>query len=356
MESAPQKRQRTELQLARKRQADRVSQKAKREQAKRNMDHLETQLAKLQDTVELLSDQLQAMHAELRERDKHCPSHCRPPPPQSTASDVQPLGSLDGDNNAETSKDENPSEVPAKQPSSKKRNRSPADSPLDLIKCLCGVQHQVQSECLEYSTFSILLKTHENLAEGKELPITTWLPRTPSLVSIFCPAASTNPVIRILGAFFRQVHPTKVSTLLACCLLMYRYLRWRLYPDKETFRDVPEWVHPTEIQKTVPHPVCVDFIPWPKLRDYIVLHKYTDPRHSVSLFIRSIRVRWPDNRDFYTMSAQGELLLDPEFEEAVYRYENWQISKDWIEMFPALKDYVNVEEDEGDSQTAPNWP
>jgi hypothetical protein len=56
------------------------------------------------------------------------------------------------------------------------------------------------------------------------------------------------------------------------------------------------------------------------------------------------------------MSAQGELLLDPEFEEAVYRYENWQISKDWIEMFPALKDYVNVEEDEGDSQTAPNWP
>jgi hypothetical protein len=225
MESAPQKRQRTELQLARKRQADRVSQKAKREQAKRNMDHLETQLAKLQDTVELLSDQLQAMHAELRERDKHCPCHCRPPPPQSTASDVQPLGSLDDDNNADTSKDENPSEAPAKQPSSKKRNRSPADSPLDLIKCLCGVQHQMQSECLEYSTFSILLKTHENLAEGKELPITAWLPRTPSLVSIFCPAASTNPVIRILGAFFRQVHPTKVSTLLACCLLMYRYLR-----------------------------------------------------------------------------------------------------------------------------------
>lgn len=56
------------------------------------------------------------------------------------------------------------------------------------------------------------------------------------------------------------------------------------------------------------------------------------------------------------MSAQGELLLDPEFEEAVYRYENWQISKDWIEMFPSLKDYVNVEEDEGVSQTAPNWP
>lgn len=232
MEPAPPKRQRTELQLARKRQADRVSQKAKREQAKRNMDHLETQLAKLQDTVELLSDQLQAMHAELRDRNKHCSCHCRPPPPQSTASDVQPLGSLEGDNNnVDSSKEDNQSqaEVPAKKPPSKKRNRSPADSPLDLIKCLCGVEHKVQSECLEYSTFSILLKTHENLAEGKELPITTWLPRTPSLVSIFCPAASTNPVIRILGAFFRQVHPTKVSTLLACCLLMYRYLRVCLF-------------------------------------------------------------------------------------------------------------------------------
>lgn len=228
MEGAPQKRQRTELQLARKRQADRLSQKAKREQAKRNMDHLETQLAKLQETVELLSDQLQAMHAELRDRDRHCSCHCRSP--ATTASVVPPLGSLEGVSNLDpiqdgTSKPAAGVEVPVKKTSSKKRSRSPADSPLDLIKCLCGVEHRVQSECLEYSTFSILLKTHENLAEGKDLPITTWLPRTPPLVSIFCPSASTNPVIRILGSFFRQVHPTKVSTLLACCLLMYRYLR-----------------------------------------------------------------------------------------------------------------------------------
>lgn len=37
-------------------------------------------------------------------------------------------------------------------------------------------------------------------------------------------------------------------------------------------------------------------------------------------------------------------MLDPQFEADMYRYENWQISSDWAQMFPHLISLVNVEE------------
>lgn len=90
--------------------------------------------------------------------------------------------------------------------------------------CRCGIDHRVQSECLEFSVSWILLDTHRNLAEN--LPRAAWLPRTPSLLYIFqAPPSSDNPVIRVFGSFFRQVHPDNIHTLLAYCLMMYRLLR-----------------------------------------------------------------------------------------------------------------------------------
>jgi hypothetical protein len=93
------------------------------------------------------------------------------------------------------------------------------------VDCRCGVDHRSYYECLEYSTFSILLRAHQGL--NKSIANSTRLPRTPSLVHVFRPTSTDNPVIQILGLVFSQVRPANVRTLFACYVVMYRFLRVR---------------------------------------------------------------------------------------------------------------------------------
>jgi hypothetical protein len=75
---------------------------AKREQAKRNMDQLAAQLADLQYTVKILSDQVQEMHEQLRNRhDARCSRYCHLPMPTS----VQASPSLDDNNDSSSNVD-----------------------------------------------------------------------------------------------------------------------------------------------------------------------------------------------------------------------------------------------------------
>ncbi|KAH8688589.1 hypothetical protein BGW36DRAFT_380357 [Talaromyces proteolyticus] len=216
------------------------------------------------------------------------------------------------------------------------------------VDCRCGVDHKIQSVCLEHSTFSVLYNSHILLATSMDFSRITHLPRTPSLIDIFRPATSKNRVIQILGSFFYQVRPTNAHSLLAFCMIMYRLLRWRLYPVQQTYQDIPGWLCPTEIQNSIIHPLSIDFLPWPRLRDYLTIRSCADLadqdiRHSAHLYIQCIRFQWPTNKEFVHTTVSGELFLDPEFDAAIYQYENWMLSEEWARMFEPLRGLVNVE-------------
>ncbi|KAL4805665.1 hypothetical protein BDV18DRAFT_152413 [Aspergillus unguis] len=345
-DGAQKKRRRTEAQLARKRQADRINHKAKREQQKRQMESLETQVSNLQQAVQSLTDQVRVLNERLRDQSRYFSCFDLPETPSPVTAAANGTGpSIAGSLNQ-------PRPLPNAQdmlllPSDKLPMLVPAPTlgepqnnvPVD---CRCGVDHRSYYECLEYSTFSILLRAHQGL--DKSISNSTRLPRTPSLVHVFRPTSTDNPVIQILGLVFSQVRPANVRTLFACYVVMYRFLRWRLCPDEETQRDVPSWLYPTEIQKTVPHPVCIDFLPWPGLRDRLI-HKADqkqDPRHSVIMYMRSIHFRWPEDQEFIFTNENGELMPTQSFENGLYAYENWQVSSEWAAMFPKLKKYVNI--------------
>lgn len=55
--------------------------------------------------------------------------------------------------------------------------------------------------------------------------------------------------------------------------------------------------------------------------------------------------RWPAEREFVTVSSQGELLLHPCFEREVYCYENWRLGGEWAQVFPRLTGLVNLNHD-----------
>lgn len=198
------KRQRTEAQLARKRQLDRANYKMKRDQAKAQMDHMVNQIHALQERFESVSYQVQRLEARVN-------GHSRD-------SLLEALGRSPFDLNLST---------PA--PQFELWQLSPAaifqmSQRMLVVDCRCGVPHRTQLDCLEYTTVFILLETHESLA-GSLMPSIPQLPRTPSLIHIFRPFASTNPVSWILASFIQQVYPPDIRTLFALYLVMYRFLR-----------------------------------------------------------------------------------------------------------------------------------
>lgn len=221
-EGVQKKRRRTEAQLARKRQADRINHKAKREQQKRQMENLETQVTNLQQAVQSLTDQVRVLNERLRDQSRYfsCFDLAETPSPVGTAGNSstslpQPRPLPNAQDMLLLPADKLPMLVPAPvlgEPD----NNVPVD-------CRCGVDHRSYYECLEYSTFSILLRAHQGLNTSLSNP--TRLPRTPSLIHVFRPASTDNPVIQILGLVFSQVRPANVRTLFACYVVMYRFLR-----------------------------------------------------------------------------------------------------------------------------------
>ncbi|KAL4939682.1 hypothetical protein BDV06DRAFT_33087 [Aspergillus oleicola] len=365
------KRRRTEAQLARKRQADRINHKAKREQQKRQMENLETQVSNLQQAVQSLTDQVRVLNERLRDQTRYfssCFDFDQSPSPVTAAGNGNSTGSGNANRTGIPTGMTVPSALsaslaqaqaaapPRPLPNAQDMLLLPVDKLPMLVPapalgepdnnvpvdCRCGVDHRSYYECLEYSTFSILLRAHQGL--NKSISNSTRLPRTPSLVHVFRPTSTDNPVIQILGLVFSQVRPANVRTLFACYVVMYRFLRWRLCPDPETQSDVPPWLYPTEIQKTIPHPVCIDFLPWPSLRDKLIhsAQPYQDPRHSVIMYMRSIHFRWPEDQEFIYTNEEGELMPTEGFERGLYEYENWRVSEEWAGMFPKLRKYVNV--------------
>ncbi|KAL4948530.1 hypothetical protein BDW69DRAFT_91041 [Aspergillus filifer] len=391
------KRRRTEAQLARKRQADRINHKAKREQQKRQMESLEIQVSNLQSAVQSLTDQVRVLNERLRDQSRYfsscfgldqSPTSDSPGPGIAAGAGAAGSGGGGGSSNgagvetgmglgmglgsgmsvppalsASLAQAQAQAAAQARPlPNAQDMLLLPADKLPMLVPapalgepdnnvpvdCRCGVDHRSYYECLEYSTFSILLRAHQGL--NKSISNSTRLPRTPSLVHVFRPTSTDNPVIQILGLVFSQVRPANVRTLFACYVVMYRFLRWRLCPDPETQSDVPPWLYPTEIQKTIPHPVCIDFLPWPNLRDKLIhsAQPYQDPRHSVIMYMRSIHFRWPEDQEFIYTTESGELMPTEAFERGLYEYENWRVSQEWAGMFPKLRKYVNVGVGDGD--------
>jgi hypothetical protein len=104
------------------------------------------------------------------------------------------------------------------------------------------------------------------------------------------------------------------------------------------------WLRPTAIQEAHVHPLCIDYIPWPALRDYLCLNQDRDRRHSVALYIRSLRLTWPSERPLFQMDlTNGGVMLDPGFSEFATNIANWDLGLPWADEFPQLTRFLRSE-------------
>lgn len=124
-------------------------------------------------------------------------------------------------------------------------------------------------------------------------------------------------------------------------LLLTSYTwKWRLFPTLESYKDVPAFMRPTDVQNSTLHPISIDYLPWPSLRDYICLNQNTDARHRVSLYLECIQFDWPADQDLLCKHAGTGVDIHSGFENAVVEANNWKLDESWKDAFPHLRELV----------------
>ncbi|KAL2214506.1 hypothetical protein CC79DRAFT_1392357 [Sarocladium strictum] len=216
-----------------------------------------------------------------------------------------------------------------------------------LLDCNCGTQHLDLFGHIDHCEITAMYRGRTVYGHGHDVDALGDMPRNPSLADMLLQTAygSNSATFFITG--FMKACPTKsVDQLLALYLIAYRYMRWLMKPSPDTLRDVPPWMLPTPIQQSHPHhPVVVDYLPWPSLRDYMCTTTSAgdtdmDERHSLLFYLESTRFLWSPDVPLIVQSAEGVPELSPEFEVAVGKLENWTMGAPWSDAFPHLMHLV----------------
>lgn len=247
-------------------------------------------------------------------------------------------------------------------PQGQLRGHEPAN-----VKCHCGGLHSVDIQCIERVSVITAIE-FKNASEPASLQ-TDSSTRNPSLTDMLLHHSDmSNPLVVILSTILRQYDFSHVDSLCGIFLLAYRLIwvrcseeasmmtesawllitilvslmnQWRYYPSSESLADVPSIMRPTQAQIAIAHPKCIDFLPFPALRNHLCLHQDTDSRHSVDLYLRSMRLTLPPGKSLMCELEHGYVELHPEFEMLASDLRNWDIGLPWSGYFPQLRQFLN---------------
>ncbi|RFU29850.1 hypothetical protein B7463_g6514, partial [Scytalidium lignicola] len=164
-------------------------------------------------------------------------------------------------------------------------------------------------------------------------------------------AEKSNPLLKIMKEvdenLFWDLDPViKVANLYKShVLLKYYFNKVNKYLEQ-----VPEWQRPVYSQNTKPHPVLIDFFPWPEFRDYLMTyHNYYSSCSELSIAYRQhLKFRWPFSfSEAYTYDpVTREYALSPLFEQYFRDPRNWGMQRRFFELFPVFKGKMSVYEED----------
>ncbi|KAI6781345.1 bZIP transcription factor [Emericellopsis cladophorae] len=343
----PPRRTRSDAQLAQKRQSDRVTHRHNRAEAKqrmlkveRDVENTAQRIANIESSVTSLRDDLRAILYQLHQGQapgsavSRSDSHQQYAPQQAS---TQAFTGVSGPLNTHPV-NQQPSPADAQRPQTLSASYPHAGL---QVECRCGREHKARSECAEYSSFALLY--HQTQAALRESPaINEPLPRNPALEDLLSRPKSDNGLALGLGSMIRHFNMANVETHLGFIFLAYRFMRWRLHPDEASLEDVPEWLRLTSVQESTLHPLIIDYIPWPTLRDYLCLNQRQDDRHNAELYMRSFRLKWPSSQQLLSLNVSGKVTLHPDFENVVCDINNWTMGSPWTDVFPYLHMHVGL--------------
>ena len=207
-------------------------------------------------------------------------------------------------------------------------------------------------------------------------------PAYPSVFSLLNPTRNTtatnpihevDPLSQIMSEIISKFPaicglPEQVATLYGMFVLM----RWMIHPTPSNYERIPDWLSPRPSQLLTPHPIWIDFLPWPRLRDKLTQNHRNYPFENWFIpFTSEISINWPyeptdclllssSSTSLATASAESASVhgntpgdhtvdetpvINPVFERHVMRLENWSVGRTFVDAFPELQDCVKVKVD-----------
>ncbi|KIH89752.1 hypothetical protein SPBR_07390 [Sporothrix brasiliensis 5110] len=145
-----------------------------------------------------------------------------------------------------------------------------------------------------------------------------------------------------------------VTTRIALMYTLSHLLRWLVCRNKSSYDKLPEFLKPTHLQRTVPHPPWVDIITWPQARDAIIRSKswLTEDFEFDEFRVKTgadMSVNWPytDSGAFLDLGDGQNLVLSPIFENHIRRVENWTLGKKTATDYPFMRFFCKDLVEEG---------
>lgn len=172
--------------------------------------------------------------------------------------------------------------------------------------------------------------------------------RFPSISSLLNqPPAEEDKVPRpVSDVVAAQVLDSPVRSLVERIAFMYKisyYIRWLVCQTEQSYYEMPDFMRPTQLQRTAPHPAWIDLLTWPEARDALIKKMDWGVYETFKdLTGATVSVTWPyPDSGAFMESADGQSLrLNPLFETHIRDVKNWATGQEVADVYPYMSPYV----------------
>ncbi|KAH7039655.1 uncharacterized protein B0I36DRAFT_891 [Microdochium trichocladiopsis] len=170
-------------------------------------------------------------------------------------------------------------------------------------------------------------------------------PTFPAISSLLNPEpdSAVDPITNAIGTFGQfTMRAPGVPERVAGMYLMCNYVRWLLNPCKKTFEQMPAFLRPTETQLFTPHPIWMDIVPWPEVRDLLITNLGTSDSEDYRILAApNVSLNWPyPVSDIYTGASAREMRISRVFERHVHDLRNHTLNARLAETFTWLEPWM----------------
>ncbi|KAF3482528.1 uncharacterized protein GIQ15_05287 [Arthroderma uncinatum] len=173
-------------------------------------------------------------------------------------------------------------------------------------------------------------------------------PPYPSVSSLLNPAKGiySHPLSKVFTDILSKFpNISNLPEQVAVLYVMFLLMRWQIYPTRENYDRLPEWITPRTSQIVTPHAAWLDYLPWPRMRDRMVA-SYADYDFS-NWFIpytTGLSLNWPyePTDTLLATTDSDELIINPVFERHLRDLNNWSLGTLFATTYPHLVDTTRI--------------
>ncbi|CEL09173.1 hypothetical protein ASPCAL12313 [Aspergillus calidoustus] len=119
----------------------------------------------------------------------------------------------------------------------------------------------------------------------------------------------------------------------ACYWLIATLVRWYVHQEESLYNNVPTWLRPTALELRIPHPLLISFMPWPLMRNQLILdfHIHRVPIHPIMADLGEFL------ETKLSCAAGGLCMGEDQLVQSLKDLKNWSLKPGFFERHPQFR-------------------